>query len=59
MSQLAMGLRDAFEREVIGAGHPWTPWVTRRLGGAHLVPANPDWRALGLALLQQKQLAAS
>lgn len=53
---IAIGLRDAFHRDIIGAGDPWTPWVARQLGGAHMVPERPDWKALGRALLQQKQL---
>lgn len=56
---LVAGLRDAFCCEVIGAGHPWTPWITRQLGGSHLIPSNPDWRAIGQALLQQKRLTAN
>lgn len=53
---IAIGLRDAFQRDIIGGGDPWTPWVARQLGGAHMVPERPDWKALGRALLQQKQL---
>lgn len=56
---LISGLRDAYCRDVIGAGHPWTPWIARQLGGSHMVPSNPDWVAIGRSLLQQKQLAAS
>ncbi len=54
LNKLAMGLRDAYCREVIGAGHPWTAWVTRQLGGARMVPSNPDWRAIGQALIEQR-----
>lgn len=53
ISSLAMGLRDAYCRDVIGAGHPWTAWIARQLGGSRMVPSNPDWRALGQALLQR------
>lgn len=53
LTALALGLREAFYREVIGGGHPWTPWIARQLGGSRMVPSNPDWRALGQALLQR------
>lgn len=57
MTRLVMGLRDAYYRDVIGAGHPWTPWLARRLGGANMIPANPDWRSLGQALLAHQAMS--
>lgn len=53
-TSLMNGICDAYARDVIGAGQPWTPWVARQIGGAHLVPSNPDWRAIGAALLKQQ-----
>lgn len=49
MTGFIMELRGAYYRDVIGAGHPWTPWIARQLGGAKMVPSNPDWRSLALA----------
>lgn len=51
---LVCGMREAFCHEVIGAGQPWTPWITRQLGGAKALPPNPDWQALGKVLLLSK-----
>lgn len=56
LTTLALGLREAFYREVIGAGHPWTPWIARQLGGSRMVPSNPDWRSLGQALLTRQTI---
>lgn len=56
ISSLAMGLRDAYCRDVIGAGHPWTAWITRQLGGSRMVPSNPDWRSIGQALLARQTI---
>lgn len=53
-TSLMNGICDAYARDVIGAGQPWTPWVARQIGGAHLVPSNPDWRAIGASLLKQQ-----
>jgi len=47
---LVCGMRDAFSHEVIGNGHPWTPWITRQLGGSKALPPNPDWQAIGKVL---------
>lgn len=49
MTGFIMELRGAYYRDVIGAGHPWTPWIARQLGGAKMVPSNPGWRSLALA----------
>lgn len=52
MTGFIMELRSAYYRDVIGGGDPWTPWIARKLGGAKMVPSNPDWKALGQVLQQ-------
>ena len=55
---LVGGMREAFCREVIGAGQPWTPWITRQLGGTQALPPNPDWQTLGKLLALSKAAPA-
>ncbi|RUR34472.1 phage antirepressor N-terminal domain-containing protein [Vreelandella nanhaiensis] len=38
-------LCDAFIKEVLNGGEPWTPWIKRQLGGG-VLGSRPDWRRL-------------
>lgn len=44
-------LGDAFIKEVLNGGEPWTPWIKRQLGGVAL-GAHPDWRKLARQISQ-------
>lgn len=43
-------ITDAFTRDVLGNGEPWTPFIKRHLG-INEIGVRPDWRALSQRLL--------
>ena len=43
-------MTDAFTRDVLGGGEPWTPFIKRHLG-IKQIGVHPDWRALSQRLL--------
>lgn len=49
-------LRYAFYTDVVGDGEQWTSWLSKQIGGAHVVPDRPDWRKIASQVLEHHRV---
>ncbi|WP_110644162.1 ORF6N domain-containing protein [Salinicola sp. CPA57] len=56
LGSLMHHLRYSFYTDVVGGGEQWTSWLSKQIGGAHVVPDRPDWRKIASQVLEHHRV---